>query len=81
MGLVAAQSLTFSPRSVAAQCNYRSLIPLKPATLPPPRGLEERIVTWRGAGVYSRLESMTEFWIKRQEWMDIGIKSYRNRMY
>ncbi|KAI5455293.1 actin-like protein arp8 [Naganishia albida] len=52
-----------------------------PEVLPPPRGLDPRYVTWRGGVVWTRLDAMNDIWIKRQEWDEIGMKAYRNRMY
>jgi actin-related protein 8 len=53
---------------------------ISPAILPPPRGLDPRLVTWRGGVVWTKLDSMSDLWIRREEWQEIGLRSIKMRM-
>jgi hypothetical protein len=77
-----------TPAHVAAFPRVASIwaqrMPSTPANidiLPPPRGLDPRVVSWRGGTVMTRLEIMQDMWIKRSEWSDIGMRAYKNRVY
>lgn len=67
--------------SVGRHFSGRMTTSVTPQVLPPPRGLDPRYVTWRGGVVWTRLDAMNDIWIKRQEWDEIGMKAYRNRLY
>jgi actin-related protein len=77
--IIAEQALHQS--SVGRHCDARLATGISPQVLPPPRGLNPRYVTWRGGVVWTRLDAMNDIWIKRQEWDEIGMKAYRNRMF
>jgi actin-related protein 8 len=47
---------------------------ISPEILPAPRGLDPRLVTWRGGVVWTRLDSMQDAWIRRDEWDELGMR-------
>jgi actin-related protein 8 len=52
---------------------------ISPEILPPPRGLDPRLVAWRGGVVWTRLDSMQDVWIRRDEWDELGMRSWKMR--
>lgn len=55
-------------------------IPLDHVSIvPPPRGLNPRFVSWKGASVICNLESLSDMWIRRDEWEAIGARSLKDR--
>ncbi|KAG7544248.1 hypothetical protein FFLO_03361 [Filobasidium floriforme] len=53
---------------------------ISPEILPAPRGLDPRLVTWRGGVVWTRLDSMQDVWIRRDEWDELGMRSWKMRV-
>ena len=53
---------------------------ISPEILPAPRGLDPRLVAWRGGVVWTRLDSMQDIWIRREEWDELGMRSVKMRM-
>ncbi|WWC69531.1 uncharacterized protein I206_103473 [Kwoniella pini CBS 10737] len=47
--------------------------------VPPPRGLNPRYVSWKGASVMCNLESLNDMWIRKDEWDAIGIRALKDR--
>ena len=47
--------------------------------VPPPRGLNPRFVSWKGASVMCNLESLSDMWIKRDEWEAVGARALKER--
>ncbi|WWC61199.1 uncharacterized protein I303_103779 [Kwoniella dejecticola CBS 10117] len=47
--------------------------------VPPPRGLNPRFVSWKGASVMCNLESLNDMWIRKDEWDAIGIRALKDR--
>ncbi|WVQ70170.1 uncharacterized protein L199_008395 [Kwoniella botswanensis] len=47
--------------------------------VPPPRNLNPRYVSWKGASVMCNLESLSDMWIRRDEWEAIGTRSLKDR--
>ncbi|WRT67065.1 uncharacterized protein IL334_004031 [Kwoniella shivajii] len=47
--------------------------------VPPPRNLNPRFVSWKGASVMCNLESLSDMWIRRDEWESIGSRSLKDR--
>jgi actin-related protein 8 len=55
-------------------------VPVQDALIvPPPRGLNPRFVSWKGACVMCHLESMSDMWIRRDEWDAIGARALKDR--
>lgn len=50
------------------------------AIIPPPRGLNPRFVSWKGASVMCNLESLNDMWIRREEWEALGAKALKDRL-
>ncbi|WVR05120.1 hypothetical protein IAU60_002132 [Kwoniella sp. DSM 27419] len=47
--------------------------------VPPPRNLNPRFVSWKGASVMCNLESLSDMWIGRDEWDALGVRALRDR--
>ncbi|WVW83184.1 hypothetical protein I302_105202 [Kwoniella bestiolae CBS 10118] len=47
--------------------------------VPPPRNLNPRYVSWKGASVMCNLESLSDMWIRRDEWEAVGTRALRDR--
>jgi actin-related protein 8 len=55
-------------------------IPLDHVSIvPPPRGLNPRFVSWKGASVICNLEGLSDMWIRRDEWEAVGARSLKER--
>lgn len=55
-------------------------IPLEQVTIvPPPRNLNPRFVSWKGAGVMCNLESLNDMWIRKDEWEAVGARALKDR--
>lgn len=48
--------------------------------VPPPRGLNPRFVSWKGVSVMCNLESLSDMWIRRDEWEAIGARALKDRL-
>ncbi|KAL1935465.1 hypothetical protein VTP01DRAFT_4605 [Rhizomucor pusillus] len=51
----------------------------KVEVLPAPRELDPRLLVWKGASVFSKLETAKEMWIGQKEWDEIGVRCLRDR--
>ncbi|KAK1924798.1 hypothetical protein DB88DRAFT_504858 [Papiliotrema laurentii] len=47
--------------------------------VPPPRSVNPRFVSWKGASVMCNLESLSDMWIRRDEWESIGARALKER--
>jgi actin-related protein 8 len=47
--------------------------------VPPPRNLNPRFVSWKGASVICNLESLSDMWIRKDEWEAIGARALKDR--
>ncbi|OCF41209.1 hypothetical protein I317_04955 [Kwoniella heveanensis CBS 569] len=47
--------------------------------IPPPRNLNPRFVSWKGASVMCNLESLSDMWIRKDEWEAIGGRALKDR--
>ncbi|WVF72264.1 hypothetical protein IAT40_007076 [Kwoniella sp. CBS 6097] len=47
--------------------------------VPPPRNLNPRFVSWKGASVMCNLESLSDMWIRKDEWQAIGGRALKDR--
>ncbi|WVQ78037.1 hypothetical protein IAT38_000118 [Cryptococcus sp. DSM 104549] len=47
--------------------------------VPPPRGLNPRFVSWKGACVMCSIESLEDMWIRRDEWEAVGVRALKDR--
>ncbi|WWC90112.1 uncharacterized protein L201_005045 [Kwoniella dendrophila CBS 6074] len=47
--------------------------------VPPPRNLNPRYVSWKGASVMCNLESLSDMWIRKDEWDSIGTRALKDR--
>jgi actin-related protein len=43
------------------------------------KDMDPKSVTWKGGCVYSRLETVREFWIPRTEWRRIGMRAFSEK--
>jgi actin-related protein len=47
--------------------------------VPPPRNLNPRFVSWKGASVICNLDSLSDMWIRKDEWEAIGARALKDR--
>lgn len=47
--------------------------------VPPPRGLNPKFMSWKGASVMCNLESLSDMWIGRDEFEDLGARMLKDR--
>jgi actin-related protein 8 len=47
--------------------------------IPPPRNLNPKFVSWKGASVMCNLEGLSDMWIRRDEFEAIGVRSLKDR--
>ena len=47
--------------------------------LPPPRNVNPRFVSWKGASVMCNIEGLQDMWIGRDEWEALGERTLQNR--
>lgn len=47
--------------------------------VPPPRNLNPRFVSWKGASVMCNLETLSDMWIRRDEWDAVGPRALKDR--
>jgi len=47
--------------------------------VPPPRNLNPKFVSWKGASVMCNLDSLSDMWIRRDEFEAIGARSLKDR--
>jgi actin-related protein 8 len=47
--------------------------------VPPPRNLNPRFVSWKGASVICNMESLGDMWIRRDEWEAVGARALKER--
>ena len=45
----------------------------------PPRNLNPRFVCWKGASVMCNLDSLSDMWIRRDEWEAMGARALKER--
>ncbi|EJU03637.1 actin-like ATPase domain-containing protein [Dacryopinax primogenitus] len=44
-----------------------------------PKDMDPRIVVWKGAALFSRLETASDLWIKNDEWELLGTRAFKER--
>ena len=37
--------------------------------IPPPKDVDKRVLTWKGASVLGRMEGVTDMWVTRADWV------------
>lgn len=47
--------------------------------VPPPRGIDPDVVSWKGASVMCNLESLSDMWMRRDEWEAMGPRALKDR--
>ncbi|KAL7422269.1 Actin-like protein arp8 [Cryptotrichosporon argae] len=47
--------------------------------VPPPRGVNPRYVSWKGASVMCNLDGLADMWIRRDEWQAVGARALKDR--
>jgi actin-related protein 8 len=40
--------------------------------LPPPKDVDKRVLTWKGASVLGRMEGVTDMWVTGADWVSGG---------
>ena len=41
--------------------------------IPPPKDVDKRVLTWKGASVLGRMEGVTDMWVTGADWVSNGI--------
>lgn len=49
--------------------------------VPPPRGLNPKFVSWKGASVMCNLDSLSDMWIRRDEFEAVGARALKDRLH
>ena len=44
--------------------------------IPPPKDVDKRVLTWKGASVLGRMEGVTEMWVTGADWVSVGRGSF-----
>lgn len=44
--------------------------------IPPPKDVDKRVLTWKGASVLGRMEGVTEMWVTGADWVSVGQGSF-----
>ncbi|KAJ3040818.1 actin-like protein arp8 [Rhizophlyctis rosea] len=65
---------TGSAAAAAAAAAAPPLLPLTPQVLPSPREIDPRVLCWKGASVFAKLDMTNELWIGRAEWEVGGLQ-------
>lgn len=47
--------------------------------MPPPRGIDPRFVCWKGAQVLCSIESVSDMWLRKEEWQETGMRALKER--
>ena len=40
--------------------------------IPPPKDVDKRVLTWKGASVLGRMEGVTDMWVTGADWVRVG---------
>ncbi|KAI8391391.1 uncharacterized protein BYT42DRAFT_509384 [Radiomyces spectabilis] len=51
----------------------------KVEVLPAPRELDPRLLVWKGASVFSKLDTAKDMWIGQEEWNEVGARCLKDR--
>ena len=49
--------------------------------IPPPKGVDPRVLAWKGAAVLAKMESVADLWITPADWDILGMRGLRERCY
>ncbi|RXW22152.1 hypothetical protein EST38_g3702 [Candolleomyces aberdarensis] len=49
--------------------------------IPPPKEVDPRVLSWKGAAVLGKMESVSELWISPSDWDMFGMRALKERCY
>lgn len=49
--------------------------------IPPPKDVDPRVLSWKGASVLGKMESVSELWISPSDWDLFGMRALKERCY
>ncbi|KAF8906229.1 actin-related protein [Gymnopilus junonius] len=49
--------------------------------IPPPKEVDPRVLTWKGAAVLSKMDSVSELWVSPSDWDIFGMRALKERCF
>lgn len=49
--------------------------------IPPPKDVDKRVLTWKGASVLGRMEGVTDMWVTGADWNTFGMRAVKERCF
>lgn len=49
--------------------------------IPPPKGVDPRVLVWKGAAVLGKMDGVSDLWLTATEWDLLGIRGLRERCF
>ncbi|KAH9992981.1 nucleus protein [Russula compacta] len=49
--------------------------------IPPPKGVDPRVLVWKGAAVLGKMDGVSDLWLTAAEWDLMGIRALRERCF
>lgn len=49
--------------------------------VPAPRDIDPRILAWKGISVLCKLDSVSDLWIRREDWEALGLRAVKERCF
>ncbi|KAI9510507.1 hypothetical protein F5148DRAFT_976598 [Russula earlei] len=49
--------------------------------IPPPKGVDPRVLVWKGAAVLGKMDGVSDLWLTAAEWDLLGIRGLRERCF
>jgi len=49
--------------------------------IPPPKGVDPRVLVWKGAAVLGKMDGVSDLWLTANEWDLLGIRGLRERCF
>jgi len=49
--------------------------------IPPPKEVDPRVLTWKGAAVLGKMDSVSELWVTPSDWDMFGVRALKERCF
>jgi len=49
--------------------------------IPPPKEVDPRVLTWKGAAVLGKMDSISELWVTPSDWNMFGVRALKERCF
>jgi len=49
--------------------------------IPPPKGVDPRVLVWKGAAVLGKMDGVSDLWVTASDWDLLGIRGLRERCF